>query len=427
MPVPQFADHRRHVWALLRSALAAADPGRALEAHLEAVGDVSHYAHCWMAAFGKASLTMALALESALGDQLDGGVVAAMADLVGASTRYQILPAAHPLPDERNVAAAQAIAHLARNVGPDDVLICLISGGGSAHLTLPVRSISLDDLRCITDHLLRAGAPIQDLNAVRKHCEQLKGGGLGRLAAPAHIVTLILSDVIGDHLDVIASGPTVPDPTTYQDAVDVLTRYDALAVVPAVTRHLEAGVRGDYPDTPKPGEPVLSAVRNIVIGSNAMAVQAAAKRAESLGFATQVAAEPAVGEARELGEGLGAMVRAMPRPGCTIVGGETTVTVRGGGRGGRNQEIALAAALAIDGTPNVVVASFATDGIDGPTDVAGAFVTGETGALARQADIDLRGCLNDNDSYTCLQALNALLFTGATGTNVNDLSLILVY
>jgi hydroxypyruvate reductase len=380
-----------------------------------------------MVGFGKASSTMARALMQLLGDHFDGGAIAALPDFVEPSNRYRILPAAHPLPDKRNVEAARVIARVAERSGPDDLLVCLISGGGSAHLTLPAEGLTLDDLRRITAYLLHTGAPIQDLNAVRKHCEQLKGGGLARLAAPANVLAFILSDVISDPLDVIASGPTAPDPTSYQDALNVLARQDAADVAPAITHHLRAGACGERPETPKAGDPVFASVQNRIIGSNAMAVQAAASRAKELGFRVQVATAPAVGEARELGEALGNVGRNLPRPGCYIVGGETTVTVRGKGRGGRNQEIALAAALAIDGAPDVVVASFATDGIDGPTDAAGALVTGETCSLARGAALDLRSYLDNNDSYTCLYALEALLFTGATGTNVNDLAFALAY
>ncbi len=427
MPVPQFPNRRQHVWELMHAALRAADPARALIAHWEAVGDLSHYAHYWIVGFGKASSTMARTLVQRLGDRFDGGIIAALPDFVEPSDRYRILPAAHPLPDERNVEAARSIAHVAERAGPDDLLVCLISGGGSAHLTLPAEGLTLDDLRRITSHLLRAGAPIQDLNAVRKHCEKLKGGGLARLAAPADVLAFILSDVIGDPLDVIASGPTVPDPTTYQDALNVLARHKATNVAPAITHHLRAGACGEHPETPKAGDPAFASVQNRIIGSNVMAVEATASLARELGFSVQVAAVPAVGEARGLGEALGNLVRNLPRPGCYIVGGETTVTVRGKGRGGRNQEIALAAALAIDGVPDVVVAAFATDGIDGPTNAAGAWVTGETCSLARGAAIDLRSCLDNNDSYTYLYALEALLFTGATGTNVNDLAFALAY
>jgi glycerate 2-kinase len=427
MSAPRFSDHREHVWELVHAALRAADPEQALTTHWKAIGDLSHYAHCWVVGFGKASAKMARALARLLGDRLDGGAIAALPDLVEASARYRIWPAAHPLPDERNIEAARAIAQVAADAGPDDWLVCLVSGGGSAHLTLPASGLTLEGLRRVTERLLRAGAPIQDLNAVRKHCEQLKGGGLARLAAPAKVMAFILSDVMGDPLDTIASGPTAPDPTTYQDALNVLARYDALDAAPTITRHLRAGACGERPETPKPGDPALASVQNTIIGSNGMAVQAAARHAEEMGFAVQVAPAPAVGEARELGAALGEIARNLPRSGGYIVGGETTVTVRGGGRGGRNQEVALAAALAIDGIPDVVVASFATDGIDGPTDAAGALVTDETCARARETCLDLPGYLDNNDSYSCLRALDALLFTGATGTNVNDLAFVLAY
>jgi hydroxypyruvate reductase len=341
-----------------------------------------------------------------------------------------LYPAAHPLPNERNLFGASAIASAVEEAAVFDLVVCLISGGGSAHLTLPVEGLSLDDLRGVTQALLLGGAPIEDLNAVRKHCERLKGGGLARLAAPAPVWALILSDVVGDRLDVIASGPTSPDPTTYADALAVLDRYDARDASPAVTAHLEAGVQGAVPETIKAGDDVLIGVFNTIIGTNRLAVDAAADAARELGFAVQIVETPLTGEA-------GPAARTVSRPvtqGATpegplamLYGGETTVTVRGDGLGGRNQELALAAALEIEGLAGVVVASFATDGIDGPTDAAGAIATGETVQRARDKGLDPYEYLANNDSHTFFAALGDLITTGPTGTNVNDLAFLLVY
>lgn len=407
--------------------LQAADPAQALTAHWADLGDVTHYAHCWLVGAGKASIALAQTAAGFLGERLSDGAIAAIPELVGPTDRYQVFAASHPLPDERNLRAARAIADVATQASRGDLLICLISGGGSAHLTLPVEGLTLDDLRRVTARLLHAGAPIQDLNTVRKHCEQLKGGGLARLASPAEIVTFVLSDVVGDHLDVIASGPTAPDPTTYQDALDTLAHYDALDISRAVTQHLKAGVQDEHPETLKPGDPLLERVCHVIIGNNAVAIQAAAARAKELGFAVQVANTPATGEARQVGTELAKIAKKLPRPGCYIVGGETTVTVHGGGIGGRNQEVALSSALSLDGTPDIVVAAFATDGVDGPTDAAGAIVTGETCSQARAVGLEPQTYLDNNDSYAFFRAMDTLLSTGPTGTNVNDLAFALAY
>jgi len=431
---PHWKDHRAHVDTLVRAALDTADPGEAVRRGFAQHADpktLDGYGNIWLVGCGKASVAMGRAALEQLGDGVAGGALCVppgqeRADLAPLA----LYPAAHPLPDERNLAGATAIGQVARNASGGDLLICLISGGGSAHLMLPTEGLSLDDLRAVTQALLLGGAPIEHLNAVRKHCEQLKGGGLARLAAPANVWALILSDVVGDRLDVIASGPTSPDPTTYADALAVLERYDSLDASAAVTAHLQAGARGERPETVKPGDEALRGVENTIVGTNTLAVSAAAEAASALGFTARPVETPIEGEAREVARQIaGALAeRTAPDPPFAVVfGGETTVTVRGQGEGGRNQELALAAALEIEGREGVVIASFATDGIDGPTDAAGAIATGQTCQRAREIGLDPRAYLDDNDSHAFFDLLGDLINTGPTGTNVNDLAFVLAY
>lgn len=430
MPELQFDDHDAHIDALIRAALDAADPKKALAAHWPA--ELSQRS-CTVVGAGKASLEMADQLAVLCGDSLLGGAVAVVPERLelgsaDGSRSYAVYPAAHPLPDDRNIRAAQAIAEAASNLGEGDTLIGLISGGGSAHLTLPADGLTLDDLRQIAKVLMEAGAPIQDLNAVRKHCEQLKGGGLARLGYPAAIHSFILSDVLGDPLDVIASGPTAPDPTTYADALAVLDRFGMRDAVPAVSAHLEAGAEGKLPETLKPGDPVFERVEHTIIGSNLMAVEAVESAAQSMGWEVGTVESGVEGEAGQVGQRLAALARErQSRRACHLFGGETTVTVRGNGKGGRNTEMALAAAIALDGVPDVAVFTLATDGIDGPTDSAGAIVTGETCARARELGLDPQAYLEDNDSYSFFDRVGGLIKLGATGTNVNDVAGVLVY
>jgi hydroxypyruvate reductase len=333
---------------------------------------------------------------------------------------FEVIEAGHPVPDENSVRGAQAVAELARQATERDLVICLISGGGSALLTRPAEGLTLDDFQRLTDGLLRSGATINEINAVRKHCSGIKGGNLARLTAPARLVTLILSDVIGDPLDVIASGPTVPDSTTVEEAEEVLERHGIAGAV-------------SLRETPKPGDPVFVRVQNIVVGSNRLAALAAVEKARALGFEALLLGTYVEGEAREVAQVAVALAKGMRAdgdplqpPACLVWGGETTVTIRGAGKGGRNQELALAAALALDGWPGVLLMALATDGTDGPTDAAGAVVTGETMARARELGLNVRAALDANDTYHFFEALDDLICTGPTGTNVNDLLFILV-
>jgi hydroxypyruvate reductase len=335
---------------------------------------------------------------------------------------------------QRGAEAARDIRVLAEAAGADDLLLVLVSGGGSALTPAPPPPITLADKQEVTRLLLAAGATINQLNTVRKHCSLLKGGQLARAAAPARVEALLLSDVVGDPLDVIASGPTTADASTYEDALGVLDRFGLRGTAPrSVVLRLEQGARGEIPETPKAGDPVFARVRNTVIGNNALVVDAVAAKARALGFAPHSLTRALEGEAREVARRFVVMARSIGAgkgpaapPACVIAGGETTVTVRGQGKGGRCQEFALAAALELEGTKGAVILAAGTDGTDGPSDAAGAIVDGASATRARAEGVDPAARLADNDSYPVLKASGDLVVTGPTNTNLLDLYLLLV-
>lgn len=419
--------------AIFRAALASGDVRPLV---LRALGDVPlpRPGRLLVVGAGKASGAMAAAVEAALGDRIADGVVAVKDGYLAPTRRIRLIEAGHPVPDERGLRAAQEIRALAESAGPDDLVLVLISGGGSALTPAPAPPITLADKQEVTRLLLAAGATINELNAVRKHCSLLKGGQLARAAAPARVHALLLSDVIGDPLDVIASGPTAPDPSTFADALGVLDRSGLTARAPrSIVERLERGARGEIPETPKPDDPQFRRVANMVIGNNALTVDAAAARARALGFAPHVLTRALQGEAREVARELVALARRIKAgqgpvkaPACVIAGGEATVTVRGRGHGGRCQELALAAALEMDGLDGVVVLAAGTDGTDGPTSAAGALADGRSAARAREQGDDPRARLDDNDSHSVFASLGDLIITGPTNTNLLDLYLVLV-
>ena len=381
---------------------------------------------------GKASGRMAQALERQLGARIDTGLVVVKYGHGAPTKKIRILEAGHPVPDEAGLRASRAMMALIGTLKSDDLLIVLLSGGASSLLPSPTAGITLKDKQLTTKLLLRSGATIQEMNAVRKHVSCAKGGQLAA-ATSARVASVILSDVIGNDLGTIGSGPTAPDPTTFRDAWRILEQYEVARKVPAsVRRRLEAGMKKSLPETPKAGAALFRRVNNLIIGDNRAAVDAVAKAAKRKRLQTLVLSTTVTGEARELAKFFGAMAREIAlqgrpvaRPCCVIAGGEPTVTIRGQGTGGRAQEFALAASMEIAGLSNVWVAGFATDGTDGPTSVAGAVVDGETVARARRAKLDLLSVLQDNDAYPCFKKLRAHIVTGPTGTNVNDLYLLL--
>lgn len=430
---------------VLAAGLAAVDPFAAVERTLTRQGGrlyaagrevpLDAFERVLVIGAGKAGLPMARAVVGVLGERVAGGVVIVKeghAEGHPAVGPVQIIQAGHPLPDERGLEGTRRIADLLAGAGGRDLVLCLISGGGSALLTMPSPGLNLADLRALTDQLLASGASIDEINTLRKHLDRVKGGGLARMAAPAQVITLILSDVVGNPLDIIASGPTVPDPATFADARRVLARYDlASRVPPALVRLLAEGARGDVPETPKPGDPLFDRVDNLLVGSNGLAAGAAQDQAVREGFNALLLTTYLQGEAREVGRVLAALARQLavhdeplPRPACLVFGGETTVTLRGEGLGGRNQEAALGAVADLAGLPDTVLVTLATDGGDGPTDAAGAVATGETLARAREAGMAPDAFLARNDAYHFFSPLGDLLRPGPTQTNVNDLAFI---
>ena len=412
---------RDAVRAIWEAALAAGDVAPLVRAHLRLDRGP---ARVFLLGAGKASGAMAAAAEDVLGDRVAGGFVV-VKDGYGARLRHtEIAEAGHPVPDSRGLAASKRLLELARAAGEDDLIVFLVSGGGSALTPSPAAPITLAEKQELTRLLLVSGATIGELNAVRKHLSLFKGGQLARAAWPARVLTLALSDVIGDPLDVIASGPTAPDPTTFADALEVLARRGLSGRVPAsVARRLQAGCAGAIQETPKPGDPLFERVENIVIGNNALVTDAAVAAATRLGFRADLVTRELQGEARDVAREFVARARRLTPPACLIAGGETTVTVRGQGKGGRCQEFALAAALELEPADPITILAAGTDGTDGPTDATGAIVDGGSVERGAAAGGDARRALADNDAYAFLRASRDLIVSGPTRTNLLDLYL----
>ena len=420
------------------AALKEADPAAVIERRQEEVRvryRDGGFRRLLVVGFGKAASPMTHALLTGLDDLVTGGIVVTKYGHAKPSLpeKIRVFEAGHPVPDTNGERATREVVELLRGAGEDTLVVLLISGGGSALLVAPWHGITLDAKRLTTALLLRSGAEITALNTVRKHLSLVKGGRLAALAAPARILSLILSDVIGDPLDVIASGPTAPDPTTYGDALAVLTHLGLGETVPrSVLTVLRDGAAGLLPETPKPGNPLFERVEHIIVGSNRLAMDGALRAAVDLGLRAELAPGVVAGEAREAAARLARTALARRRQGagnltlCLISGGETTVTVTGSGTGGRNMELALAFALEVEGIPGITLLSAGTDGTDGPTDAAGAVVDGTTAALARAAGHDPAAYLANNDSYAFFRACGGLLMTGPTGTNVMDVQIILL-
>jgi len=412
---------RDAVRAIWEAALAAGDVAPLVRTHLRL--DRRHN-RVFLLGAGKASGAMAAAAEEVVGERVGGGFVVVKDGYGARLRRVEIAEAGHPVPDARGVAASSRLLETARGAREDDLILFLVSGGGSALTPAPAPPITFAEKQEVTRLLLASGATIGELNAVRKHLSFFKGGQLARAAWPAAVLTLALSDVIGDPLDVIASGPTAPDPTTFADALEVLARRGLTGRVPAsVARRLESGGAGEIQETPKPGDPLFERVRNVVIGNNALVTDAAVATAGRLGYRTDLATRELQGEARDVARDFVAHARRLEPPACLIAGGETTVTVRGQGKGGRCQEFALAAALELRPTDRITILAAGTDGTDGPTDATGAIV--DAGSIERGSagGADARLALADNDAYRFLRASDDLLVSGPTRTNLLDLYL----
>jgi len=437
-------DLRKAALGIFDAAVRAVDPGEAIHRHLVREGlrlrigqetvDLGKVGEVAVVGCGKAAGPMAAAVEEIVGDRIGRGIVVTKYGHVQPTRTIRIHEAGHPVPDDAGIAGGQAVLDHVRGLGSSDLVIVLVSGGGSALTPAPVEGITLAEKQALTKALLACGADIREMNTLRKHISRFKGGQLARAAQPARVVTLILSDIVGDPLDAIASGPTVPDPTTYADALGILDKYRIRGEIPAAIRdRLEAGARGEVPETPKPDDPLFARVSNLIVGSNIQALEAARFEARALGFAAMILSSFIEGETREIARVHAALAREvrtsgnpLPPPACLISGGETTVTLRGSGKGGRNQEFVLAAALDIAGLPQTVILSAGTDGTDGPTDAAGAIADGETCARARAAGLNPRKALGANDAYPFFERLGDLILTGPTKTNVMDVRLVLV-
>ena len=429
---------------IFEAGIAAVDPVEAVKRHLGRTGDILHvadrryelptYRHVYVVGTGKASARMARGLEEILGESIDSGVVVVKYGYSTPTRRVDIVEAGHPIPDPAGVEGKKQIIDTLRKAGNDDLVIFLVSGGGSALLPCPADGLTLEDKQRTTQILLDCGATIHEINSVRKHLSKVKGGRLARLAYPATVVGLILSDVIGDRLEGIASGPTVPDTSTFSDCLKIIERYQLQGKIPPVVRaFLEQGARGGIEETPKAADPVFEKVQNVLVGSNRLALQAAKQKADVLGYNSLLLSSSVEGETQTVAAVHAAIAKEISatggpvrRPACVISGGETTVTIRGGGLGGRNQEFALAAALHIEGLEGVVILSGGTDGTDGPTDAAGGVVDGGTLRRATANGLDAGDYLRRNDSYHFLQSTGDLLITGPTYTNVMDLHVMLI-
>jgi len=442
----RYEDYRLHADLVIMAVLKAAEPRRLMKEAMERVPVPPGPVH--LVAFGKAAVPMTMAASVALGERLRFGICthvpgtnprpAAFPAVVGS------MPADHPLPTHANLEAAEAIrftvSDFAGSCGEGNMstLVVLISGGGSAHLTLPAGNLGLEDLRRVANGLLRTGATINELNCVRKHLELLKGGRLAALACPGRVLVYVLSDVVGDHVDVIASGPCAADPTTYAQAAEVMKKFglDKTSEHALAMDHLVAGKNGLHEETPKPGESVFDRVQHVVIGNHVTAVEAAVSALRALGFLIVAPSLGVQGEAREVAvkliEEAAALSNKGRQPVAVVYGGETTVNVRGTGTGGRNQELALAAAIRLAGHSNAAAFTFATDGADASTGNAGAVVSDQTCRIAGMMSLEPQAMLDNNDSATFFARLDlggagAAIRTDPTGTNVNDIAVALFY
>jgi len=430
--------------AIFGAGLKAVDPVIAVNNHLKRSGeilelgdskyDLRDYENIFVIGMGKAAASMAKAIEEILGGRLTRGIVNVK---YGHTVPLDIIKtneAAHPVPDEAGLRGTKEIIELLKGTGENDLVICLISGGGSALLPSPAGNLTLEDKQAVIKSLLECGATIHEINTIRKQISSVKGGRLAELIYPSTLISLILSDVIGDDLDVIASGPTVPDTHTFHDCRNIIEKYKLDERVPRrVIDYIEMGCRGEIEDTPKAGNPIFKSTQNTIVGSNILAVRAAKEKAEELGYNSMILSTFIHGETEEVAKVHTAISKEiissgnpLNKPACIISGGETTVTIEGKGHGGRNQEFVLAAALDIDGLDNVVVLSGGTDGNDGPTDAAGAIADGTTIGRANKLGLNAYEHLSDNNSYNFFKPLGDLLITGPTNTNVMDLRVLLI-
>lgn len=430
--------------AIFEAGLKAVDPEVAVHTHLKRSEnklklndreyDLTGFENIYVIGMGKAAAAMAKAVEEIIGDELSTGIVNVKYGHTAPLEKIKINEAAHPVPDDSGISGSQEIIELLKKTGEKDLVLCLISGGGSALLPCPAEGLTLEDKQVVTQSLLECGADIHEINSIRKHISAVKGGRLAALVYPSTLISLILSDVIGDNLDVIASGPTVLDTHTFHDCRNIINKYKLNEKVPRrVVDYIERGCNGEIEDTPKADSHVFKHTQNAIVGSNILAVEAAQEKAQELGYKSLILSTFIHGETEEVAKVHTAIAKEINssgnpvnRPACIISGGETTVTIEGKGQGGRNQEFVLAAAIDIEGLGNVVVLSGGTDGNDGPTDAAGAIADGTTIKRAKELDLNAYEYLCENNSYNYFKPLGDLLITGPTNTNVMDLRLVVV-
>ena len=428
---------------LLLAGLDAADPETAIQRAVRIRNnrlkvstreyDLAGFSRIVCIGAGKASGAMAAAVERQFGSRLEGGLVVVNDGQTGKTKRIRLLEARHPVPDHRSERAAKRMVRLLESLSKRDLVVMVLSGGASSLLAAPAAGLTLKEKQLTTRVLLRSGATIQEINTVRKHLSGIKGGRLAG-ATTATVIALVLSDVPGDDPGTIGSGPMAPDPSTFADAKRVLDMVGVRnRIPPAVRRHVNRGVQGRVPETPKPGEALFSRIQHHVIGNNHAVIQRMAERAKALGIRSLIMTTTLSGEAREIGKLFAEFAREMhvsgnpiKPPACLLAGGELTVTVKGKGLGGRAQEFALAAAHSLQGVPRVFVIGFGTDGTDGPTEAAGAVVDGGTISRAREKGVSHEAALRENDSYRFFYRTSGHVITGPTGTNVNDVYMILV-
>jgi glycerate 2-kinase len=429
--------------AIFRAGLEAVDPREAVKRVLRIAGDnlwvgersyrLKDFKRIVVVGAGKAGAPMAQAVEGVLGGRLEKGLIVVKYGYTAQLERVRIVEGGHPIPDEAGQRGARELLEIVKGLGEADLILCLISGGGSALLPAPVEGVGLAEKQETTKILLASGATIHEINTIRKHLSRIKGGWLAKAAAPATMITLILSDAIGDDLDVIASGPTVGDRSTFADCTRVIEKYSLTSQIPpSVLNHLRAGEAGRAEETPKPDDPVFRKGFNLIVGSNMQCLEAAAHKAQGIGYQTLILSSLVEGETRDVATVHGAILKEILRsgrplapPACIISGGETTVTIRGKGKGGRNQEFALACGMEIAGWEGAAVFSAGTDGTDGPTDAAGAFADWQMVERAQDMGLDPNAALQENDSYPFFERLGDLIITGPTNTNVMDVRILI--
>ena len=429
--------------AIFRAGLKAVDPYEATKRILRLSGEglqvgdrnyhLGDFKRIVVIGAGKAGAPMTQAVEEILGDRIEEGMIVVKYGYTAPLKKVKLIEGGHPIPDEAGQHGAGELLKIVNGLGKEDLVFCLISGGGSALLPAPVDGVSLGEKQETTRILLESGASIHEINAIRKHLSRIKGGWLAKTVAPATMITLVLSDVIGDDLDVIASGPTVGDRSTFSDCLKVIEKYQLKDQIPsAVMEYLRKGAAGTAQETPKPDDSIFRTGLNLIVGSNMQCLEAAERKAQKLGYQTLILSSLVEGETREVAAVHGAILKEIIRtgkplapPACIISGGETTVTIRGKGKGGRNQEFVLACGIEIAGWEGAAVFSAGTDGTDGPTDAAGAFADWRTVEQAQAIGLDPNVALQENNAYPFFERLGNLIITGPTNTNVMDVRILI--